>query len=268
MSPQDISGLLGTEIARIPAPPRQVAVGIPADLLRRRPDIRSAEYKAVAQCAQIGVATADLLPAFSLSGSFGYSATNVGAFSLSDMWDYRARTGGMGPSFQWNILNYGRIINNIRAQDARFQETLLSYQDTVLRAQREVENALIAFINSQRRAQFLAGSCAAAKRSLDLAVLQYQQGITDFTTVLTAEQELLTQQNNLVVTQGDISQNLVSLYRAFGGGWEIREGKDFVPGTIQEQMKKRTYWGGLLKRDAYASETGGKPAPPIRLPDL
>lgn len=267
-SPQDITGLLGGEIARIPAPPAQVTIGIPADLLRRRPDVKSAEYKAAAQCAQIGVATADLLPAFTLAGSFGYSTSTVGPFSLSDLWDYRAHTGSMGPSFQWNILNYGRIINNIRVQDARYQEAILSYQDTVLRAQREVENALIAFLNARRRAEFLEQSCAAAKRSLDLAVIQYQQGMTDFTTVLTAEQELLTQQNNLAVTQGDISLNLVSLYRALGGGWQIREGKDFVPKTVKAQMKGRTYWGSLMKRSAYGSATGEKPAPVIRLPDL
>jgi len=267
-SPQDISGLIGGEIARIPAPPAQVTLGIPADLLRRRPDVRSAEYQAAAQCAQIGVATADLLPAFSLSGSIGYSAAKVGPFSLSDMWDQRAFTGGMGPSFQWNILNYGRIINNIRVQDARYQEAILTYQNTVLQAQREVENALISFLNARRRAEFLHQSCKAAKRSFELAVTQYEQGITDFTTVLTAEQELLSQQNNLAVTQGDISLNLVSLYRALGGGWEIREGKDFVPEDVKAQMKKRTWWGPLMKRSAYESATGEKPQPPLRLPDM
>ena len=267
-APHDMAGLIGTSIARIPEPPKEVAVGIPADLLRRRPDVRSAEYKAAAQCAQIGIAKADLLPAFSLTGNFGYAASNVGPYQLSDMWHASSRAGAMGPSFQWNILNYGRIINNVRVQDARFQEAMLTYQNAVLQAQREVEDALVSFVNSQRRAACLERSVAAAKRSLDLATIQYQQGMTDFTTVLTAEQGLLEQQNNLATTQGDISQNLVTIYRALGGGWEIREGKDFVPASVQEEMKKRTYWGGLLKHEAYASETGEKKAPPVRLPDL
>ncbi len=267
MPPGDVSELLGKHNAEIPAPAPFVAVGIPADLLRRRPDVRSAELKAISQCAQIGIATADLLPSFSLNGSFGFEASNLAPFSLSNMWQYRSRTGSMGPSFQWNILNYGRIINAVRVQDARFQEAILTHQNTVLQAQREVENALVSFLKSQVRAKFLTESAASAKRSMDLAIVQYQDGITDFTTVLTAQQQLLQQQNNLAATEGDISLNLVSVYRSLGGGWQIREGKNFVPDSIQEMMKKRTNWGALLKPEAYESATGQKPAPVIRGPD-
>ena len=127
-------------------------VGIPADLLRRRPDIRSAEYQAAAQCAQIGVAKADLYPAFSLTGTFGFLSSDVGKFKLSDMFQWKSRTIQAGPSVQWNIFNYGRITNNVRVQDARFEQLLIAYQNTVLKAQQEVEDALVAFLKAQERA--------------------------------------------------------------------------------------------------------------------
>jgi NodT family efflux transporter outer membrane factor (OMF) lipoprotein len=233
--------------AEIPAPPPQVALSIPAELLRRRPDIRSAELQAMAQCAQIGMAKAELLPAFSLTGTFGFQSSTVGNANLGDTFQWRSRYGSGGPGFQWNLLNYGQITNQVRVQDARFQELLITYQSTVLTAQREVEDALVAFLRTQERAVFLTGSTEAAQRSLDLAVLQYRQGITDFTTVLTAQQALLTEQDSLANTLGDIAHNLVALYRALGGGWQIREGHDVVPEVTKIEMAKRTDWGGLLK---------------------
>jgi NodT family efflux transporter outer membrane factor (OMF) lipoprotein len=245
MPPSDLGDFLGKQSA-IPAPPPQVAVGIPADLLRRRPDIQSAEWQAAAQCAQIGVAKAELFPAFSLNGAFGVEAGNAGNYTLGDLFQWRSRTGSMGPSFKWNIFNYGRIINQVRVQDARFQELLLTYRNTVLKAQQEVENALIAFLTSQERAKKLAGATDAAQRSMELAILQYREGITDFTTVLTAQQNLLTQQDNLADTLGQISTSLVSMYRAMGGGWQTRVGKEFVPDSVKQTMAARTNWGKLL----------------------
>lgn len=234
----------------IPAPPPQVAVGIPADLLRRRPDVRSAELQAAAESAKIGVAKAALFPAFSLTGSFAFLATDFGAFSLQDMFRWRSHTSALGPAVQWNIFNYGQITNQVRAQDARFQELLISYQNAVLTAQREVEDNLVSFLRMQERARLLGESTAAALRSLNLATLQYRQGITDFTTVLTAQQELLSQQENLAGTLGDISRSLVGVYRALGGGWEIREDQDLVPPAIQQVMAQRTNWGSLLSPSA------------------
>lgn len=244
---------------KIPAPPYTVALGIPADLLRRRPDVKRAEYQAAAQCAQIGVARADLLPAFSLTGTFGFQSTNLGRSTLGDMFQWPSRGMTAGPSFQWNILNYGRLKNNVRVQDARFQELLLAYQNTVLQAQQEVEDSLVAFLQSQAQAKFLAESAAAAQRSVDLAILQYREGITDFTTVLTAQQSLLTQQDNLATTVGDIALNLVGVYRALGGGWEIREGQPLVPPAIQEAMAKRTNWGKFLKPVNLVVPVGAQP---------
>ena len=191
----------------IPVSPPQVIVGIPADLLRRRPDIRSAEHQAAAQCAQIGVAKADLYPAFSLSGNFGFLSSDVGKFNLSDMFQWKSRTVQAGPSVQWNILNYGRITNNVRVQDARFEQLLIAYQNTVLKAQQEVEDDLIAFLKAQEQAGFLAKSATAAKRALDLAVLQYREGTNDFTTVLVAQQALLSVQDNLAAPREHLEQS-------------------------------------------------------------
>ena len=243
--PGDISDLMDGP-PRIPVSPPQVILGIPADLLRRRPDIRSIEQRAIAQCALIGVAKSDLYPAFSLSGTFGFLSSDVGKFNLSDMFQWKSRTIQAGPSFQWNIFNFGRIKNNVRAQDARFQELLIAFQKTVLVAQQEVEDNLVAFLRAQERAGSLVQSTVEARKSFDLATLLYRGGITDFTTVLTAQQALLNEQDKLAITLGSISSSLVGVYRALGGGWEIREGKDVVSRDIAAEMAKRTDWGELL----------------------
>ena len=253
--------------SEIPVSPAQVVVGIPADLLRRRPDIRNAELQAAAQCAQIGVARADLYPAFSLTGNFGFLSTDIGKSSLSDMFKWGSRNIQAGPSFQWNILNYGQITNNVRVQDARFQGLLITYQNTVLTAQQEVENNLTAFLRAQEQAGFLAQSATAARNALDLAVKQYREGIVDFTAVLIAQQSLLSVQDNLAATLGSIASNLVGVYKALGGGWEIREGKDLVPSEIKEEMAKRTHWGKLLAPAIYNPLPSEEPKSLIRLPD-
>src|SRR5439155_19341246 len=141
MPPNDLSDLLSGP-STIPVSPPQVIVGIPADLLRRRPDIRSAELQAVAQSAQIGVARADLFPAFSLFGNLVLLSTDLGSFKLSDMFRWGARSVQVGPSVQWNILNYGQITNNVRVQDAYFQQLLLAYQRAVISAQQDVQDNL------------------------------------------------------------------------------------------------------------------------------
>jgi outer membrane protein TolC len=183
------------------------------------------------------------------------------------MFDWKSRTAQTGPSVTWNILNYGRITNNVRMQDARLEQLLITYQNTVLKAQQEAEDALVAFLKAQEQAEFLAQSVAAAKSALDLAVLQYREGTKDFTTVLVAEQALLIEQNNLALTLGNISANLVGVYRALGGGWEIREGEDLVPPEIKEEMAKRTHWGKLLAPPWYIPPVPEEPKPLIRLPD-
>ncbi len=260
MPPRNISDLLRGP-KTIPVPPPSIAVGIPADLLRRRPDIRGAELKAAAQSEQIGIAKADLYPAFSLTGSFDFLASNFGPAKLTQMFNANSASITAGPGIQWNILNYGQITNNVRAQDASFQALLLTYKNTVLTAQQEVENYLTGFLRSQENARSLARAASAAKRSLDLAFIQYSNGSTDFTTVLTAHQALLSAQDSLATALGNIALNLVGVYKALGGGWEIRRGKDILPPRIKEMMAKRTNWGALLSPAVYLP-------PPCKQPDI
>jgi NodT family efflux transporter outer membrane factor (OMF) lipoprotein len=258
--PSNLEDLLGPG-GQIPTAPPQVAIGIPADLLRRRPDIRSAEQQAAAQSATIGATKAELYPAFSLSGTFGFLSTDIGNSDLSDAFDWKSRVASFGPAVVWNVFNYGQITNQVRAQDAGFQQAVLSYQNTVLQAQQEVEDGLVSFLGSQDTVELLSEAVAAARRSVDLAVAQYRAGAAGYTTVLTAQQNLLAQQDQLAVTQGSVAQGLISLYRALGGGWETRENQGFVRADIKETMAKRTNWGGLLQEAPDGKDVAASPIP-------
>lgn len=255
MPPSDLAALLG-ETSRIPECPAQIGVGIPAELLRRRPDIRQAEFQAMAQCAQIGVAKADLFPSFSLSGNVGWLSSNVGAFSLADILTAKSFTAGFGPSVSWNLFNYGRIVNNVRLQDARFQEALLTYRNTVLTALKEAEDGFSDYQQSRTQAGFLGKAADAAKRGAELAFLQYREGKTDFTTVIVAQQDQLNQQDSLAQAQGNIALGMVSLYRALGGGWQERPNP--VPDQIKDEMSKRTWWGPMLNESPAKQEDPAK----------
>jgi NodT family efflux transporter outer membrane factor (OMF) lipoprotein len=244
--PQSLGAMFGRSAGRIPFPPATVAVGIPADLLRRRPDVRAAELAALAQSAQIGVAEAELFPAISITGTFGGSASTANGHNLGQMLTAKGMTYAAGPAFQWNILNYGRITNNVRLQDARLQQLLIDYQNTVLKAQQQVDNGLSAFLQSRYQSALLRRSAQAASGALTVALDQYGQGATDFTTVLTAEQNLFQVQSSLAIATGNISLGLTSVYRALGGGWQIREDSYFVDAATIEQMRARTNWGILL----------------------
>lgn len=215
MPPIDLAPKLGK--TPIPTAPPDVAVGIPAELLTRRPDIRRAERTAAAQCEQIGIAVAELYPQISITGNFGWQAEK-----FKDLFTPAAFTGLISPSFTWNVLNYGRLLNNIRYQDARFQELVATYQQTVLRAGEEVENGLITFLNAQQRTRFQAESVKAAEQSVVIVLAQYKAGTVDFTRVSQLEQNLVTQQNTLAQAQGEIAVGLIQVYRALGGGWQIR----------------------------------------------
>ncbi len=201
--------------APIPRAPLEVAVGIPADLLRRRPDIRQAERQVASQSAQIGVAESDLYPRFSINGFLGYAASD-----FKDLFASRSLLGFAVPTFQWNVLNYGRITNNVRVQQARLEGVTYQYQQTVLKAGREVEDALVAFLQSQQQAARLEESVNEAQRSVELVVLQFEGGVTDFNRVYTTQSTMVTQQDQWAQTRGDIAINLVDVYRALGGGWQ------------------------------------------------
>ena len=215
MPPTDLEAMLGK--APIPESPPEVLVGIPADLIRRRPDLRAAERFIAAQNAQIGVAEADLYPNFFISGDIGYQAKD-----LDLLFGSGSGIGQITPGFSWNVLNYGRIANNVRLQEFKTQELVAVYQQKVLVAAREVENGIINYLNSQVTARRLAASVAAAERAVKLATDQYNAGVIDFTSVFVAEQFLVQQQNLLAQAQGDIALGLITVYRSLGGGWELR----------------------------------------------
>jgi NodT family efflux transporter outer membrane factor (OMF) lipoprotein len=214
--PEELEAKLGP--GPIPAAPVDVAVGIPADLLRRRPDVRRAERQAAAQSAQIGVADAEFYPHIAINGTWEYSAE-----FFKNLWTSRALAGNVGPTFTWNILNYGRILNNVRLQDAKFQELVATYQNTVLSAAQDVENGLVTFLQAQQRARFQAASVKDAKEAVDIALAQYEARTIDFTRVTQLETTLVTQQDTLAQAQGEIVTGLIQVYKALGGGWQIRE---------------------------------------------
>jgi NodT family efflux transporter outer membrane factor (OMF) lipoprotein len=248
--PGDIDAMLGGP-GLIPEVPTEVAVGIPTELLRRRPDIRLAERQLAAQSAQIGFAKADLFPHFSLFGTLGFQASDhTGIQSnnsdFGDLIKKNSITYSTGAGFNWDIFNYGRITNQVRVEDARFQELAVNYEDTVLRAAQEVEDAMVGFLQSQNVVFFLADAVKASKRSVDLSLIQYREGLVDYQRVLDTQRDLTSQQDNLVFTAGSVGLNLVAMYRALGGGWEIRGENDFIPASIKEEMETRTDWGDML----------------------
>ena len=226
MPPEDLRARLPEK--PIPTVPVDVAVGIPADLLRRRPDVRRQERLAAAQCAQIGIAEADFYPAISIDGTIGTSAQTI-----PGLWTEPAFTGSIGPALQWKILNYGRIVNNVRLQDAKFQQSVAVYQNTVLKAAAEVEDGLVQFLRSQQRAQSMSVSVMAAEKSVKVALAQYRGGLIDFNRVALVEQNLVQQQDLLAQSRGEIALGLVQVYRALGGGWQIRCAEDTAATAVQ-----------------------------------
>jgi NodT family efflux transporter outer membrane factor (OMF) lipoprotein len=244
--PTSLDALLARSRGRIPVPPSTIAVGIPADLLRRRPDVRAAELAALAQSAQIGVAEAQLYPAISITGTFGGAASTANGHNLGQIVSSRGVTYAAGPSFQWNILNYGQITNNVRLQDAKLQQLLVDYQSTVLSGQQQVDDGISTFLQSRVQVRYLRRSAEAARGALRIGTEQYEQGATDFTTVLTAEQNLFQAESNVATASANVALGATAIYRALGGGWQIREDSYFVTARTADQMRARTNWGDLL----------------------
>jgi outer membrane protein TolC len=173
---------------------------------------------------------------------------------------------------QWNILNYGQLSNDVRVQDAKFQALIVEYQNKVLKAQKEVEDGVIAFVNSQTQAKLLATSVEAARGAVRIAILEYKDGTADFTTVLQALERLLQAENSLALARGNIPLGLIETYRALGGGWQVREGNDFVPAATREEMANRTDWGTWLTPELLQPKAPGLPStddegPTIRRPE-
>jgi NodT family efflux transporter outer membrane factor (OMF) lipoprotein len=231
--PQDLAVQLNATPG-VPVAPPELALGIPADLLRRRPDVRRVERQAASQSALIGVAKADLYPRFSLNGSIGVQAEQFGDLFKTP----GSLAGFVGPSFRWDLFNYGRTENNVAVQEARFRQLAYNYQESVLRAGREAEDAVVNFLKSQERARYLDQSVAAAARTVEITHDQYREGVIDFTPVFLFEGTLAEQQDALVQARGQIALSLVDLYRALGGGWEMRlEGSSTTrPAATQPAM--------------------------------
>lgn len=236
----------------VPLVDRAVLQDVPASLLLRRPDVRAAELKMAAQSAQIGVARADLFPAVSLIGSIGWSATSLpgtqnGLLLVA------------GPSVRWNILDYGRITNNVRVQDARLQQLIVAYQDSVRQAAREADDAASGLVRALQREAILRDAAYAAQRSLALANALFREGYSDFQRVLDAQRALFSQQDTYLLNRGDAVNYLIALYKALGGGWYTAQ--PLVDDATRDQMRKRVSWGDLLDEAPRAPIGKVLPAP-------
>ena len=243
--PQEFNGLL-TKKGSIPAAQTDVALGMPQDLIRRRPDVRVAERQLAAQSAQIGFAVTELYPHLTIGGGIGTSAMESG-----DLFESNSETWNLFGMFEWNIFNYGRLQSNVRLQDARFQQLLIDYRNTVLQAQGETENAIVAYLKSHEQFQSYSLAAAASQRAVDVATIQYQEGAIDFNTLISTLNATQQQQDLMTATQGSVATSLVQVYKALGGGWEIRDNRDpvdLLPATMKDEMRERTRaWDGVLK---------------------
>lgn len=206
------------EDAGLPEVPERVALSLPAELLRQRPDVRRAERQLAAQSARIGIAEAEFYPALSLQGSLGWAAENP-----SDLFRHRSLSGSIGAGLDWKVLNYGRLEAGVRAEQAAYDALLETYRDTVLQAQREVEDALERFARARDRVTALGRSVESAAAAADTVTEQYRGGAVDYTAVFLSQTTLVEQQDALAVARGDLAQAFIAIYRALGGGWQIVE---------------------------------------------
>jgi NodT family efflux transporter outer membrane factor (OMF) lipoprotein len=205
----------------IPTAPLEIAAGVPVDALRRRPDIRSAERRLAAQTAQVGVATAALYPSLTLNGSI-----SLQSLSASNLISDGFQTNRTGLSLSIPLFRGGALRENINIQNALVEQALATYESAVLAAYEEVENALASWSNEQQRYEALTEAAASARRASELALLQYNSGLVDFQTVLTADRQLISLEDSLAISSGEMTSNLIRLYRALGGGWSV-----FPPAT-------------------------------------
>lgn len=224
---------------------------IPARLLMRRPDVRDAAWQVAAQSAQIGIAEADFYPAISLFGSIGWTGNTLAATPDTG-------TLSLGPGLTWNIFDYGRIGNNVRVQDARLQQLIEQYRNTVLQAAREIDDAAISVVKTTDQKQVLRESVNASERALGLANTLYQEGYAGFQRVLDAQRAAFSQAESELVNQGNHVSAIIALYKALGGGWVEMPVQQLIPEETREAMEARSDWGTLLR----ASLPTGPSRPP------
>ncbi|WGS84029.1 efflux transporter outer membrane subunit [Methylomonas sp. UP202] len=216
-SPNGLNAELAATAA-IPAPPPQVPVGLPSDLLRRRPDVLQAERLLAAETARIGQVKAELFPKFSLTGSLGAISISPSDFFLPG-----SRTWSIGPTVQWRIFDSGRVLANINAQTEAQDQALLNYQKIVLTSFEEVENALVAYAKEQEHYRLLEQEVSANQTAADLAKQRYVKGWSSYLDLLDAQRTLYVSQDERVRSERTVTLNLVALYKALGGGWEMQE---------------------------------------------
>jgi outer membrane protein TolC len=213
---------------------------MPADLLRRRPDVRAAEMQLAAQSAQIGISEAALYPSIAIAGSVGLSATSIASPSTTLSW-------ALGPALVWNVFDHGLLKNQVLVQDARFQQLYEQYQDVVLRAARELDDAASGFAYTRVQVGILRETVQAARRSLDIATVQYREGLVDFQRVLDSQRTLFSAQESLVASQGGVIQYLIAVYKAMGGGWQGGRARPVIDDATQATMSGRSDWKSLLQ---------------------
>jgi len=234
-------GLIGIEL--IPTARLNPYYKIDANLLTQRPDLKVAEYNVHANSARIGATMAELYPHFSLFGNIGYNTSNktgnwlVGSDALGVT---------IGPSFSWNIFNYGRIKNQIRLQDAIFEESLVKYNKQVLSAVQEVSNALNGYVLTRRQHIENKKAVEATIRAFNISVVQYNDGLVNYQRLLTTVEKLTSTQDRFASIKGNMALSAVSLYKALGGGWQISRGKAYISKEMAVRMKVRTDWGHYL----------------------
>ncbi|MEF1335562.1 TolC family protein [Vibrio rotiferianus] len=229
----------------VPSPPL-LENKVDANLVMRRPDLQVSEMQARAQSAKIGVAETALYPSFSLFGSIGIDSTvpDGSSFSFSD-----SLTMVVGPTFSWNIFQYGRVKNNIRFEDARFQETLTNYNKKVLQAVNEVTNALEAYDLYLEQKSLRLQSVNSSIRAFNISMTQYENGQISFERLLNSVEKMTRAEDSYANIKGNVANQVVALYKALGGGWETQTGKPFLSETSAKQMQDRSDWDGLLDEE-------------------
>ena len=215
--PHDLFAEAGTR--SLPEPPANLVVSLPADLLRRRPDVRRAEREVAVQSARIGIAMADLFPRLTIDGTLNWQASD-----FADLFQSSSQGGTILPRINWNILNYARLANNVRIQDVRLQQAANNYQQAVINANVEAENAIVAFLRSHDQVESLRQGVESIQESLEAVRVLYQERETDFDRVNNLQRELALQQDNLVQAQANVAANCIAVYKNLGGGWQIRCG--------------------------------------------
>ncbi len=212
---------------------------IPASLLTRRPDIRTAAWQVAAQSAQIGVAEAEYYPAISLFGTIGWAGSNLAGSADSSRFI-------IGPSFSWNVFDYDRIENKVRIQDVRLQQLLEQYQSLVLQAAKEVDDSSYRLLKTAEKKLLVDKSLQASQRALALANIRYREGYSDFQRVLDAQRAMFSQAERQLLTQSDYISTIINLYKSMGGGWSAMSVDELISPKVKKIMQQRSDWGNML----------------------